>query len=68
MDTDQEMIDWNTRWTLIGGLVICPSCLRGQPVSESDLPFRHEPECKARTDRDQQPWGSLHDILDRAQG
>lgn len=68
MDTDQGMIDWNTRWTMIGGLVICPSCLRGQPLSEAETAFQHEHDCEAGLSGYQQPWAMLHDILDQARG
>jgi hypothetical protein len=68
MDTDQVMIEWNTHWTLIGGLVICPSCLRGQPLSEAETAFQHEHDCKTGPSGDQKPWVSLHDILDRVRG
>lgn len=68
MDTDQEMIDWNTRWTLIGGLVICPSCLRGQPLSEAETAFKHEQDCKAGTHGGQRAWAALHNLLDAQRG
>lgn len=68
MDTDQSMIDWNTCWTLIGGLVICPSCLRGQPLSDAETAFQHDATCKAETHGDQQPWAKLHDMLDQYRG
>lgn len=68
MDVDLEMISWNAHWALVEGLVLCPRCRRGQPLSDADAPFQHEPECKAGTSEDQKPWADLHNLMDRWRG
>lgn len=39
MDDNQRMIAGSAAWALIGGVVACTGCLRGQPISDADDPF-----------------------------
>lgn len=68
MDTDQDMIDRNTRWTLIGGLVICPSCLRGQPQSQAAMACQHQPCMRGWSCQIPATMGNTRDVLDSARG
>jgi hypothetical protein len=68
MDSNQQMIIWSAAWALIGGLVVCTGCMRGQSIIHSNLPFPHEPECKTKNDVAELPWAALHQILDDERG
>lgn len=68
MDGNQRMISWSSAWALVGGLVVCTGCMRGQSISLSEEVFPHEPACKAKNDVADMPWVELHQILDRERG
>lgn len=68
MNTDHAIILWNTRWTLIGGVVVCGQCLQGQSLSENPQRFEHGPGCSNADESGSQPWSDLHDILDASRG
>lgn len=68
MNTDQRMVAWSAVWALIDGVVICASCARTQPCSQSDEHFAHEQACRAHGVPSSTPWVELHDILDAARG
>jgi hypothetical protein len=68
MDAEHEIEAWNTRWAITAGRAVCTDCMQSQALEECDTPFAHDPECKAATGGDQQPWADLHCILDGHRG
>jgi hypothetical protein len=68
MSTDQSLTLWNTRWTLVAGVVVCGECLQGQRLSRSREPFEHEAGCRHAEEAGSWPWAELHDVLDAARG
>ena len=68
MDSNQRMIAWSSAWALVGGLVVCTGCMRGQAVSLCEDVFPHEPSCKAKGEVARMPWAELHRILDVERG
>ena len=68
MDAEQAIEGWNARWAIVAGRMVCTDCMESQALEDCETPFAHEPEGKAATGEDQQPWVTLHDILDRARG
>jgi len=68
MNTNQRMVAWSAAWALIDGVVICASCARIQPGSQSDEQFAHEQACRAEGVASPTPWVELHNILDAARG
>lgn len=68
MDSNQRMIAWSSAWALVGGLVVCTGCMRGQSVSLCEDVFPHEPGCKAKGEVAEMPWAELHQILDYERG
>lgn len=68
MDSNQRMIAWSSAWALVGGLVVCTGCMRGQSVSLCEDVFPHEPSCRAQGEVAQMPWAELHRILDVERG
>ena len=64
MNNNERMIRWSAAWALIGGMVICTGCMRGQSITHSNETFPHEPDCKAKDEATEMPWAELHQILD----
>lgn len=62
MDTNQKLIQWNSRWLMLGDFIACKECLLPQQVNDADLPFEHDESCENNTGR-QLPWAELHLIL-----
>ena len=68
MNMDHAIILWSTRWTLVGGVVVCGQCLQGQGLSEDHRQFEHGSGCSNADEAGMHPWPDLHDILDAARG
>jgi hypothetical protein len=68
MNSNQRMIRWSAAWALVGGVVVCTGCMRGQPIFQSGEPFTHEPNCGDRDEVAAMPWAELHQILDDERG
>lgn len=68
MSTDQSLIRWNTRWTMIAGIVVCGECLNRQSLSQCNQPFDHDADCTNAETAGTTPWADRHDILDFARG
>jgi len=68
MDSNQRMIHWSAAWALVGGVVVCTGCMRGQPITQSGESIAHEDDCKAKDGVAAMPWAELHQILDQERG
>jgi hypothetical protein len=68
MDAEQQIEAWNAKWTIVAGRMVCTTCLESQALEDCETLFAHALECEAVTGGDQQPWATLHDILDQARG
>jgi hypothetical protein len=64
MNSNQRMIYWSSAWALVGGVVVCTGCMRGQSLSNSGESFTHEDNCTAKDEVTVMPWAELHQILD----
>lgn len=63
MDVNQQLIQWNTRWLLMGDFVACRECLLPQQVTDADLPFDHDGECSLFDKGLHYPWHDLLQVL-----
>lgn len=68
MDAEQAIEGWNAQWAIVAGRMVCTDCMQSQALEECETPFARAAECNAVTGGDQQPWVTLHDILDQARG
>lgn len=46
MDSNQRMIHWSAAWALVGGIVVCTGCMRGQPITQSGESFTARPRTR----------------------
>lgn len=68
MDSEQRVEQWNARWMIVAGRVVCTGCLESQALVESESQFFHAHACKTYDETSKHPWIALHDILDCARG
>jgi hypothetical protein len=67
VDIERRIEQWNARWMVVAGRVVCTRCLESQALTDCEKEFSHAIECNAELG-DNTPWVALHDILDRARG
>lgn len=45
MTANEDLITWNIRWRLAGGVVSCKTCHSQQPETQRGKAFEHLPGC-----------------------
>lgn len=61
-DVGARLIEWNSRWSMMGDFVVCDICLASWSVDEAAKPFVHLPACSSIAGG-LYPWRELADIL-----
>jgi hypothetical protein len=67
MDSERRIEQWNARWMLVAGRIVCTSCMESQALVDCEKQFSHARKCNAEQD-DGTPWTTLHNVLDAARG
>lgn len=62
VDIGARLVDWNSRWSMMGDFVVCDLCIVSWSVDEAAKPFVHLPACSAVAGG-LYPWRELADIL-----
>ncbi|GLF74793.1 hypothetical protein ALQ08_200321 [Pseudomonas syringae pv. delphinii] len=62
MTPSEKLVDWNRRWRIQGGIVICRKCAAQQPETLSDQPFAHHFDCDEDSSKSPRPWTDLDAI------
>ena len=68
MEINQALSVWSSAWMIQGDTVVCTVCKRRQALSNSEVSFDHDHDCKARGEVSTQPWVTLHDIIEGERG
>jgi hypothetical protein len=67
MHSERGIEKWNARWMIVAGRAVCTGCLESQALENCESLFSHAPTCEA-SEKANDPWIALHDILDCARG
>lgn len=62
MTPSEKLVDWNKRWRIQSGIVICRKCAAQQPETLSHQPFAHGSGCGELSSQFSQPWTDLDAI------
>ena len=68
MNNNYSMVDWCSSWALVGGNVVCVSCMKWQTLSKAHEDFPHDLTCRVKDELTPYPWVELHQILDNDRG
>lgn len=63
MVINSQLIQWNSRWMIMGDFVACKACLLPQQVNDADLPFDHDGACPLFDQGPHYPWWDLIEVL-----
>lgn len=66
MTLNSKLIDWNLKWRLNQGYVICRACDGKQVEDDRELAFNHLISCRYAHEHTQ-PWQELDKIIDGLQ-
>lgn len=64
----QQLVEWNSVFVLMGGVVVCSGCMTPQSVLDSNKDFPHVKGCKHDDAETRRPWEILHSVLDAVRG
>lgn len=67
MTHGDDLIVWNSKWRLSGGMVFCRGCEAPQQEPDKELFFIHNPTCRYAADRSK-PFKELDSITIAIQG
>jgi hypothetical protein len=67
MDIERSIEQWNARWTMIAGRMVCTSCMESQHIEDCEKRFVHDHGCESESE-DVKPWVALHNALDAQRG
>ncbi|MGV8865015.1 MAG: hypothetical protein ACOH2T_28175 [Pseudomonas sp.] len=61
-DLGERLIGWSGRWSIMGNLAVCHTCLASQSADQAWKPFTHMDGCIAISGK-LYPWRELAEIL-----
>lgn len=63
MEINNQLIQWNARWMIMGDFLVCKTCVLAQQVNDANLPFDHDGQCPLLDRGPYYPWQDLIAIL-----